>query len=149
MMVHPRALGVPPEFPVSHAHTPALGRGVGVGAKGSATCLGGAWPLASDSNRRVESGGRRIGDNAVVRSEDLIGVAGGRWRHLRHEWEGLGRPVLSAGSSKQPVAHPLLAELRAEEAHLHRLLGRRAAGRPKGSEVAAHDPGSAGIRRIK
>jgi hypothetical protein len=42
--------------------------------------------------------------------------AADRLAKLRAEWERLGSPATSSGSHGQPVAHPLLAELRATEA---------------------------------
>ena len=43
---------------------------------------------------------------------------------LRERWEDAGRPTSALGSREQPVGHPLLAELRAQQRHVAELRAR-------------------------
>lgn len=43
---------------------------------------------------------------------------------LRKSWEGLGRPMLTTGSMGQDVIHPMIGELRTQEAQKASLLAR-------------------------
>lgn len=51
----------------------------------------------------------------AAREADLIA-------HLDREWIRLGRPLISLGSAKQEVAHPILMELRQHRGTLRQLL---------------------------